>query len=146
MSEKRKVLIIPKNIVSNKRILGFRLRNIIEGIVLFVFTALIISLIPFVPRIKIIFTVVVGFTVFLLSCLGIKDKSPSELIIDTIKYISSPKSWSLRSINYGTEVKSNTSLNTNITTEQSIADKVIYYAKSLYAQYKETGEIPFIRK
>ena len=52
---------IPDNILDSKRIFGFRRRNWIEGLICAGMVGFIICLIPFVPRVKIIFLVCLFF-------------------------------------------------------------------------------------
>jgi len=142
MSEKETpdFIVIPENIIGSKRYLGFRRRNIIEALILAVVIFLIIRAIPFVPRIKQIFELALCPVTFMLGCVGIKDKSPSELFIDAIKYRTFPKKLHMNYINNVTKRK-DTSIDDTTTVADSIADIAIKKAKRAYKNYKETGTI-----
>lgn len=91
-------IFIPDNVLESKRILGFRRKNVFEGLIATVIAILIISAIPFVTRIKIIFIILVGGSILLLSSVGIKDMSLSELFIAFINNIKLQKQYHLRPI------------------------------------------------
>lgn len=91
-------IVIPENVLESKRILGFRRKNLFEGCILTGITIAIIVSIPFVTRIKIIFIILVGGAVFVLSAVGIKDMSFSELVIAIYNNIKLQKNYHLRSI------------------------------------------------
>ena len=127
---------IPDNIINSKRYFGFRARNIIEGIILSLVVILIIIRIPFVTRIKIIFIVILGMTTFILSCVGIKDKSVSELLIDLINYTKLSKNYSYRSINNAKKSRANSQSQTTHA-NQSPAEKTVAFIKEKYNIYKQ---------
>ena len=90
--------IIPKNVIAGKRHMGIRGRNIAEGIVLAVIVYFIISQIPFVARIKAIFIAILCISAIIVGCIGIKDRSITEFIMDYSDYKKTQKIYHLRTI------------------------------------------------
>lgn len=138
--EKDLEIIIPENILDSKRILGFRRKNVIEGIILAAIFAIIILQIPFVTRIKVIFIIILCSSVLGLSCVGIKDKSVSEIFID-IKYnLSLPKQWHLRSIKDAKKRKKFKVSEESSYSNLSFAEKIYYTAKQKYKEFQSKRE------
>lgn len=141
MEEKEIEVRIYENILKSKRYIGFRLKNIIEGMLMASVVVFIILQIPFVPRIKIIFCIILGLTVFLLCCVGLKGLSPSELVFNIIAYIKTPRTWHLRSIKYAKRRNKQQLSQENVYTNQSAAEKLYTLAKRKYREFKEHKEI-----
>lgn len=131
---------IPDNILDSKRIMGFRKQNVIEGLVLAAIVALIILQIPFVKRIKIIFIIILCLVTFVLSCIGIKDKRISEIVINFIQYIKLPKVYHLRSIKNARKKKKQSAKSENIYANQSAAEKCYAFIKNAVAEYKSNKQ------
>ena len=74
--------IIPDNILSSKRILGFRRRNWIEGLIMAFAVGALIYFIPFVTRVKIIFIVCICLPILIINLIGIRDQSFTEAILN----------------------------------------------------------------
>lgn len=92
--------IIPTNITQSKRILGFRMRNIIEGIIAAIIAGFLINFCNFVPRVQAIVTVGVSGSFFVLNLLGIKGMSYTESLINLFVSRGIKKEYHLRSIKY----------------------------------------------
>ncbi len=146
MANEPKRIIIPDNIMSNKRILGFHKRNIVEGIIAFFIVLAIINQIPFVNKIKLIFIVVVGGSVFFLCCIGFKDKSPSELIMELVTYLKSPRVYHFRSIEYATKQRKTEFKSGEYKTQRSIAEKLYDYIKDVITTFIKEGKIDLKRE
>ena len=71
---------IPENVLESKRILSFRRRNWIEGLICAGIVGFIIFEIPFVVRVKLIFLVILCGSVLMLNLIGIRDQSIIEAI------------------------------------------------------------------
>lgn len=87
---------IPDNVFSNKRILGFRKRNFFEGVALAFINFLLISQIPFVPKVRWIFTICVGIFCIALCGIGINGMSLTQAIMRYYKYRKVTKQYSYR--------------------------------------------------
>ena len=81
------VFYITGNVMGNKRFKGFRIRNLIEAACYCVVIYYLISLIPFVLKVQIIVTACLCVVVFGLTIIGYKDQSPSEFILNKIKFM-----------------------------------------------------------
>ena len=128
---------IPENVLESKRILGFRRKNLFEGLILMGITISIIIAIPFVTRIKIIFIIIVGGAVFILSAVGIKDMSFSELVIAIYNNIRLQKVMHMRSIDKaGKPQKYKIDVNAKHT-NKSAAEKTYDFIKEKYHEFKE---------
>ncbi len=92
--------IIPVNVTQSKRIFGFRMRNIIEGIIAAIIVGLLIRFIPFVLKVQVIVTIALSGSVLVLNLLGLKGMSLSECIINLIMSKATRKEYHLRSIRY----------------------------------------------
>lgn len=88
---------IPPNRGKNKRIMGIRKRNWIEGAVEVVLIDGMILLIPFVPKLKLVLVIIVTFFILLLNAVGYRDKAWLELLVQWIKYKLGKKCYRLRS-------------------------------------------------
>ncbi len=104
MAEKEKKhiseFIIPVNITQSKRILSFRIRNIIEGIIFAAIAGFIIYQVPFVPKVKIIVSIGVCGVIAFLNFIGIKGMSVTECFLNFVMYKSTKFKYHLRSIRY----------------------------------------------
>lgn len=129
---------IPDNVLESKRILGFRRKNLIEGLILVVITIAIITAIPFVKRIKIIFYIIVGGAVFILSAIGIKDMSFSEILIALYNNMKIQKVLHMRTIDKaGKPQKFKIDVNAKYM-NKSAADKTFDFIKDKINEFKET--------
>ena len=133
---------IPDNILESKRILGFRKRNWIEGLICAAIFAAIIILIPFVFRVKIIFLIGICIPVILVNLIGIKDQSIFEALGN---YIQAKKYKGNYHFRYCTKISSqnkNLVFNTNDDIEDinaSNIDKILKRGKGSLTNVK--GEI-----
>lgn len=115
------VFFITSNVTGFRRIGNFKVRNLIEGVVYAGFTYFLISLIPFVLKVKIIVSLCLCSAIFFLSVVGYKNQSPSELIINLIREKMYMHDYHMRSINddEGKEI-----IFTYAGDGESIADKI----------------------
>ena len=119
----------PDNVLNSKRILGFRKRNIVEGIIFALIVGFIIYLIPFVPRVKIIFWAILCGAAFFGGLLGIANQTVTEYIYNFIKLKKNGRKYHFRQIQDNGKVKS--SNNTpNTVLNESIADKALRIGKA----------------
>lgn len=93
--EKNDIFVIPENVVKKGRILGFRRRSWVEAAVAAVIMGLLIGLIPFVIKVRIIVTAVVAGAVFVFFLVGIRRRTISEWFLAWLKYKTSPGHMSL---------------------------------------------------
>ena len=122
--------IIPVNVTQSKRIFGFRMRNIIEGIIAAVIVAMLIRLIPFVLKVQIIVTIALSGSVLVLNLLGLKGMSLSECFINLILSKATRKEYHLRSIRYVGKTKDFTASNGKTAVlNESIAEKIFRTTK-----------------
>jgi len=92
--------IIPQNIIQGRRILGFRIRNLVEGAFTALLFAILISGIPFVPKVRWIITICVGLFLIIVMGIGIKGLAPSQVIIKYLSYKKYIKTYSYRRANH----------------------------------------------
>ena len=76
---------IPDNVLRGKRILGLKKRNFYEGIITALIASFIIFQIPFVPKVRWIFIVCLGITIFLVNAIGIRSLTVTELIVNYLQ-------------------------------------------------------------
>lgn len=86
MSENLMERYIPKNVLQGKRIMGFKSRNIIEGVIEAVIVLLLLLKIPFVLKVKLIVVICVSLFILAINCIGIKDQAITEFLINFIRY------------------------------------------------------------
>ncbi len=131
MSNEEKIdeIIIPQNITSQRRILGVKQRNWIEGGIAAVVVALLIRLIPFETKVGIIFTVFIAGSVLILNLLGIKGMSISETVINMVIGSHTKHKYHLRSIKYVRKRKEEVDYNVKVVLNESIAEKGFRLAK-----------------
>jgi len=130
---------IPDNVLDSKRILGFRPRNWVEGIICAGIVGFIVVNIPFVLRVKLIFVVCLCAPVLLLNLIGIKDQSIFEAIMNFKQASENKGEYHLRRPDHEERYKSGRvaqSIN-GIGNGDSAADKVAEFIKTKYYEFKE---------
>lgn len=91
---------IPDNILQGKRIAKLiKPRNLAEGIVWCLIITYIFFEIPFAPLFRWIMIVVIGATALALNCIGIKNQSYSEAVINYLRMKNCTKQIDYRRIN-----------------------------------------------
>lgn len=103
MDEQQRVQFIPRNVINNSRILGFKKRNLIEGVVWVAVFALFVNLIPFVLKVKIIIIVSIGLVLLIINGFGIRGNALSATIVSFIRYRYYTNKFSYRRLNNVTE-------------------------------------------
>lgn len=133
-----RTIIIPVNVTQSKRILGFRIRNIAEGVISGAFVGFLIHFIPFVPKVQIIVTAVLAGAVLVLNMLGLKGMSISECVINIFLSKNYKKKYHLRSIRYAKKASAlKTKTNTTANFNESIAEKLFRKAKEAIQERKQ---------
>ena len=130
---------IPDNVLESKRILGFRPRNWIEGLICAGIIGFIVVNIPFVLRVKLIFLVCLCAPVLLFNLIGIKDQSVFEAIMNFKQARDNKGEYHLRRPDNEERYKSGRvaqSIN-GIGNGDSAADKDAEIIKTKYAEFKE---------
>lgn len=89
---------IPENVFKGKRIMGFKPRNVIEGVVFAVIAAVIIAIPPFVPKVQWILIGCVGLYLIIMCAIGIDDQAPTELLKNYLMYKKYMNQYSYRRI------------------------------------------------
>ena len=122
--------VIPINVTQSKRYFGFRLRNLIEGLIAALIIGFLISLIHFVPKVQAIVTIGVSGSVFVFNAIGIKGMSVTECLINLSISKGSKKIYHLRSIKYaGKDKPLNLENGKTVNFNESIAEKLVRLAK-----------------
>ena len=103
MEEKNYVFTIPDNVSKKGRILGFRRKNLIEASVAAAVFGLLIGLIPFVLKVRIIVTAIMAGSCFVFFLIGIRRRSVSEWLLAWLRYKNTPEQMSLCSPLYKKE-------------------------------------------
>lgn len=103
MEEKKYVFLIPDSVTKKGRILGFRRKNLIEGGIAALVTGLLIGLIPFVLKVRVIVTAIIAGSCFVFFLIGIRRRSVSEWFLAWLKYKNTPEKMSLCSPLYKKE-------------------------------------------
>ena len=129
-SEQENTFIIPPN-VFDKRKFDFRVRNIKEGLVAAAVVVAIICAIPFVFKVKVIVSVVLGISVFGAGVIGIKKQSITEWLINKFKSARQQKKYSFRRLEYGDRKENTFEL---ATTQKSYAEKLFEIAKEKFGK------------
>ena len=130
---------IPDNVLDSKRILGFRPRNWVEGLICAGIVGFIVVNIPFVLRVKLIFLVCLCGPILLLNLIGIKDQSVFEAIMNLRQANANKGDYHLRRPDHEERYKSGRvaqSIN-GIGNGDSAADKVAEIVKAKYNEFKE---------
>jgi hypothetical protein len=130
---------IPDNVLDSKRILGFRPRNWVEGLICAGIVGFIVVNIPFVLRVKLIFLVCLCGPILLLNLIGIKDQSVFEAIMNLRQANANKGEYHLRRPDNEERYKSGRvaqSIN-GIGNGDSAADKVAEIVKAKYNEFKE---------
>lgn len=91
---------IPDNFIQVNRFFGFRIRNIIEACVAFALVCLVISPIPFVPKISFLCMGVLGVAAAFRVLLGERGRSITEFLIDWMIYKKKAKKLHLRTVQH----------------------------------------------
>lgn len=94
---------IPENVLQGKRFLGFRIPNLIEGVVWALIAFIIICQIPFVKKVKWIMIICIGLFLIIANGIGIKGQRFSVTVINYFKYKPFMKRFSYRRMNYNPE-------------------------------------------
>ena len=138
MSEQESMneIIIPQNVTQQRRIMGFRMRNIIEAGVMAGITAFLIHFIPFTTKVGIIFTVFTAGSIGILNLMGIKGMSITETIINIIISSKTKYKYHLKSIKDTRKKKDEfKTVNTNTVLNESLAEKGFRLAKEAIKKY-----------
>lgn len=128
----------PENALESKRILGIKMRNLIEAAIGVVFVGYIIYLIPFVTRVKIIFMVIICGSVALFNIIGIKNQSLSEAFINWVTFRSKRAVYHYKDLRIQRKEKKVAKV-TNALNE-SLAEKGIRIVKEKYQEYMENAK------
>ena len=140
--EDLKVYHIPPNITSTKRILNFRLRNIIEAAIVSVairlaFMLLNAAVIHFVPKVEYIVT---GGLIVLfggISLFGIKGMSISEIIINLTLSGKTKHKYRFRTVDKSKRKESDAiNINTNVRLNESYFEKALRIVKKKFREFK----------
>ena len=92
--------IIPQNIIQGRRLFGFRIRNLAEGVIAALLFAWLVSKVPFVPKVRWIVTICVGLFLVIVMGIGIKGLAPTQVIIKFFSYKKFIKTYSYRRPNH----------------------------------------------
>lgn len=126
---------IPENVLKSRLIMGFPKRNWLEGLLEATLVGLLINMVPFVLKVKIIVLVVLCGTIMIGNLIGVKNRSIIQVIVAFFKYQKNRKEYHLGSVsNY--ERKKRT-IQTQSDQNLSAAEKAYYYIKRKFAEYIE---------
>lgn len=114
------------------------IRRIIEGGICTGITLMIVHKIPFVPKVEIIVSIVMGAAVFLINIIGYKNQSLTEVMMNAIYEKMMDKEYHMRCIN--DEDKEEQSNQKYGTANQSIADKIANRIKQKYEDYRSENK------
>ena len=92
------IIFIPKNVVQSNKIMGFRKRNIAEGVLGAGVWVWFIWQIPFVNSVKWVLIVVVGLVILGVNLVGIKGNPISSTLFNFIRYRKVTKQFSFRRV------------------------------------------------
>lgn len=98
--------IIPQNIIQGRRLLGFRIRNLIEGAFAALLFAAIIAQIPFVPKVRWIITICVGLFIIIVMGIGIKGLAPTQVLFKYLTYKKYIRTYTYRRPNNASKKQS----------------------------------------
>lgn len=89
---------IPENFTDSGRIFGFKKRNILEAAIAIIITANIVSVFPFVIKVKLIVLMVLCIGVGALFLKGVYNKSITEWLISVIIFKKNSKKLHFRTV------------------------------------------------
>ena len=132
--------VIPTNVTQSKRIVGFRMRNIIEGAIAAAIVAYLIHFMNFVLKVQIIVTIGIAGSIFVLNLMGLKGMSLSECFINLVKSKACKYEYHLRSIKY-VKKRSEFSIGEGKVANfnESIAEKAFRKAKEFIEEKAKLG-------
>ena len=90
---------IPTNVMESSKIFGFKKRNLIEGLIWAAVLSLIIYLIPFVFKIKIVLILAAIVVSLIINGFGIRGQAISKTVINFMKYKYYRKRFPYRRLN-----------------------------------------------
>ncbi len=128
----------PDNALESKRILGIKMRNLIEAGVMTVIAGFIITQIPFVTRVKIIFLIIICLSVAFVNFIGIKNQSLTEALINWIMYRKNKTIYHYKDLTIERQEKK-VAKHTSALNE-SMLEKGIRIAKERYREYKHNEQ------
>ena len=98
MADQNNYIFIPKNVVQQDKILGFRKRNLLEGVIETALWTWLMFQIPFILSVRWIMIIVIGAAILFLNFKGIKGNPISSTIFNFFKYRKIIKQYEFRRI------------------------------------------------
>ncbi len=98
MADQNSFIFIPKNVVQQDKILGFRKRNLLEGVLETAAWTWLMFQIPFIISVRWILIIVIGAAILFLNFKGIKGNPISSTVINFFKYRKIIKQYEFRRI------------------------------------------------
>lgn len=130
-----KTYYIPENVLKSKLLMGFPKRNWVEGLLEAAVAALLVNMIPFVIKVKIIVLIVLCGTIIAGNLIGVKNRSIIQVIVAFFKYQKNRKEYHLGSVtNYERKKRA---VQTQSDQNLSAAEKAYHYVKGKFAVYIE---------
>jgi len=138
--EKLREYWIPENVLQGKRLFNMRLRNVIEAAIWAVIMIAVVSLIPFVTRVRIIVTVCLVIAAVWVNLLGVKDMTLSEVVLNYIHYRRTGQIYHLRSIDYAKKQRKNAAGKIATEANENNADRLIRFVKGKLEEFAEDDD------
>ena len=125
MDNNENVRYIPENVINTQRIFRFfKVRNLIEGLIMAAIGIAIVAFIPFVDSVKLLFFLTVGGGLFLFGVNGIRNKSVSSFLFSIIRFRIVRTKYHKRSIDNVKKSATKNSNGENLTIAQAIFQNV----------------------
>lgn len=122
---------IPENNLQGKRVIGFHVTNLIEGLIVALVVIIFINKIPFVPRVKLIIDLSVGLAITVIGGIGLHGRRYLSVLFDFFKYKPLIKQYHYRRMNYSPDKEELF----EETTDGQIKVKTVY-EKNIYQKAK----------
>jgi len=96
--EKEYVFYIPPNFTQKHKYFGFRLRNILETVLVIITLLSVVSLTPFVVKVKLIIDVTLSVALGFFFLNGVRNRSITEWLMDYIRFKKNGKKMRMRTV------------------------------------------------
>ena len=107
---------IPDNVLSGKRICGFKPANLKEGVIEVIIFSFIIFQIPFILKVKWIIIICCGIAIMAANYIGIAGNSYFQTLFNFLNYRKNLKQYSFRRMQHGLTKKKQLIVNGKVKT------------------------------
>ena len=131
---------VPNNVLQGKRLFGFRIRNVVEAGIWVALIYKLVSLVPFVTRVRWIVIVCLCLVAILVNLMGVKDMTISEVAINFVHCKMTGKIYHLRSVDHAKKEKRNNNGQVAAQINESAAERIVRSVKEKWAELTTDDE------